>query len=70
MCEDKTVISSKLQIYVLHWYHMYLINPGIDRTEVMMCQYLYWTNIIYAVQKEVTNCDTCQRKELSNIKKW
>ena len=58
-CKDKIVILSKLQIYVLHWYHAYLLHPGMDRTEAMIRQLLYLPDIIYAVQKELTNCDTC-----------
>ena len=60
-CNYKIVIPSKLQIYVLHWYPKYLLHPGMDITDVIIFQNLYWTNIIDAVQKEVTNC---QRKKL------
>ena len=64
-CKNKIVIPSILQSYVLHWYHTYLLHPGMDRMEAMICQHLYWPDIRDAVQKEVTNCDTCQRKKLS-----
>ena len=67
-CEDNIVIPSKLQSYVLYWYHTYLIHPGIDRTEVMIFQHLYWTGIKNDVQKEVTNYDTFQRTKRSNKK--
>ena len=60
-CEDNIVIISTLQSCVLNWYHAYLLHPVMDRTEAMICQHLYWPGIIDAVQKEVTNCDTCQR---------
>ena len=66
MCVDNIVIPEKIQSYILHWYHMYLLNLGMDRTEVMIRQHLYWTNIRYAVWKEVANCDTCQRTKRSN----
>ena len=33
----------------------------------MICQNIYWPGITDAVQKEVTNCDTCQHTKLSNI---
>ena len=68
MCEDNNVILSKLQSYVLHWYHIYLLYPLMDRMEDIICQCLYWTGIIYAVRKEVTNFDTCQCIERSNKK--
>ena len=66
-CEDKIVIPEIIQSYVLHWYHMYILCTGIDRTEGMIFQYLYWTGIRNAVWKEVNNCDTCQRMKRLNI---
>ena len=35
-CKDKIVIPKILQNYVLHWYHAYLLHPGMDRTEAMI----------------------------------
>ena len=40
----------------------------MDRTEATICQHLYWPGIREAVWKEVTNCDTFQRTNLSNKK--
>ena len=40
-CKNKIIIPSKLQSYVVHWYHMYLLHPGMDRTEAMFRQHLY-----------------------------
>ena len=40
----------------------------MDRVEVIIRQHLYWPEIMYDVQKEVTNCDTFQRTKQSNIK--
>ena len=62
-CKGKIVITSKLQSYVLNWYHTYLLHPGMDRTEAMIRQHLYWHVIRKFVWKEVTNCDTCQPKK-------
>ena len=61
--EGKIVISQKLQKYVLKWYHTYLLHPGPDRTDEMILQNLCYTGIRKSVQKEVTNCDVCQRKK-------
>ena len=47
---------------------MYLLHPGMDRTESMICQRFYWPDIRYAPRKEVTNCDNCKRTKQSNIK--
>ena len=65
---DKIVMPSIIQSYVLHCYHTYIFHPGMDRTEAMICQYLYWPEMRDAVRKEVINCDTCQRKKWSNKK--
>ena len=29
MCEDKIVIQSILKSCVLHWYHTYILHPGM-----------------------------------------
>ena len=39
-CKDKIVIMSKLQSYVVHWHHTYILHTGMDRTEVVICQHL------------------------------
>ena len=68
MCKDKIVIPSKIQSYVVHWYHTYILHPGMDITEAMICKHLYWTNIKYSASKEVNDCNTCQRTKQSNKK--
>ena len=47
---------------------MYQFRPGMDRTQAITSQNLYWPGIINAVQKEVKKFDSCQRKKRSNIK--
>ena len=37
-CKDRVVIPSILQSYVLHWYHTYLLHPGMDITGVIIRQ--------------------------------
>ena len=64
----EAVILEILQSYVLHWYHMYLLHTGMNRTEAMIRQHLYCPGIINSVRKEVSNCDTCQRTKRLNIK--
>ena len=66
-CEDKIFIQLIIQSYELHWYHTYLLHPGMDRTEAMIHLHLYCPGIRIAVWKEVNNCDTCQHKKRSNI---
>ena len=38
-CKYTIVIPLKLQSYVLHWYHTYLLHTGMDRTKAMICQH-------------------------------
>ena len=47
---------------------MYLIHTGMGRTEAIIYQHLYCPDIIDAVRKEGSNCDSCQRKKHSNKK--
>ena len=68
MCKDKIGIPSKLQSYILYWYHTHILHPGMDITEALILQNLYWPDIIDAVRKEVTNFETCQRTKQSNKK--
>ena len=58
-CEDKFVIPSIIQIYILHWYHRYLFHPGMHITEAMIQHDFYKPGIRDVIRKEVTNCDTC-----------
>ena len=51
MCEDKIVITSIIQSYVLHWYHKHLFHTGMDIMEAMICQKIYRPGIIDAVRK-------------------
>ena len=42
---QKKVIPQKIQKYVVYWYNAYLLHPGLDRTEAMIFQHLYWPRI-------------------------
>ena len=67
-CKYNIVITSKLQSYVLHWYHIYLLHSEIDKMEAIIFHRLHWTRIRYAVRKDVTNCDTFQRTKIPKKK--
>ena len=43
--KDKIVIPQKLQKYAVKRYHTYLIHPGLDQTEAMIFQHLYWPGL-------------------------
>ena len=59
---------SILQSYVVHWYHTYILCPVIYRTDNMIFKHLHWSDIIDAVQKEGSNCDTFQCTKITNRK--
>ena len=44
--ENKIVIPQKLQKYVVKWHHTYLLHRGLNRTEAVIRQHLYWSGII------------------------
>ena len=67
-CEDKIVILSILQSYVLHWYYTYLLHTVMNITEVTIHQNLYCPGMRKYVCKEVKHCDTFQDTKQSNIK--
>ena len=50
-CKDDIVVPPILQIYLLHWYHTYILHPGMDITEAIIFQNLYWPNTKDAVCK-------------------
>jgi hypothetical protein len=58
---DKIVVPKVLQQYVLHWYHTYLLHPGMVRTEETIRQHLYWPDMQDHVRQYIKVCDTCQR---------
>ena len=41
MYNDKIVVPQKLRRYIVKWYHMYLLHPGLDKNEAMVCQHFY-----------------------------
>ena len=43
--DNKICIPTKLQIYVIIFYHKYLLRPETGRTEAMIFQNLYWSSL-------------------------
>ena len=66
--KNKIVISQQLQRYVVKWYPTYVLHPVWDRMEAMIRQHVYWPDIGKDVQKEVIECDVCQRTKQSTKK--
>ena len=55
-----------MKSYVLHWYHIYLLHPDMDRIEATTFQHLYCPEIRNTVRREVCNFDTSQSTKGSN----
>ena len=66
--KDNVVITLIIQIYVLYWYHTYLLHPGTDVTAAKIFQYFYWNGIRNSARKEGSDYDTCHRTKFSNTK--
>ena len=64
--EDKQIILLILQSKILNWYHSNILDPVMDGTEVIICRRFYFHGIREAIQKEVSNFDTCQHTKQSN----
>ena len=62
--KDKIVIPQLIQKYVVKWYHMYLLHPGIYRKEAMICHHLYCPDIRGDAHMEFMECDIYQRKNV------
>ena len=65
----KVVITLKLQIYIVHWYHAHLFHNVLDRTEVVIYQHLYWDGIRKYFQEEFNNSDIfqCTKHSIKNL---
>ena len=48
-CKYKIFIPPKLQSYILHWCHTYILRPGMEIIEAMIFQHFYCPDIINAV---------------------
>ena len=70
ICEGKIIIPLMLQIYVLKRYNTYLLHPGMDRREEIICQHFYWHGNKKYVFKEVSKCDTFLIYKNGQIKIW
>ena len=64
-CKNKIVIPQQLQLYVVKWYHIYILHTRWYRTEEIILQHVYCPDIRNAFQEEFTECDICQRKKRS-----
>ena len=59
-CKNKIVIPQQLQLYVVKWYHTYILHTRWYRTEEIILQHVHCLDIRNAFKEEVTECDICQ----------
>ena len=63
------MVLKQLQKHVIDWYHTTLCHPGINRTEELITQHLWWPNIRSQITNHVQVCPTCQRNK-RKVKKY
>ena len=62
----KIFIPQKLQKYIVKCYHMYLLHHGLDQTEAIVLQDLYWPSIRDTIQTKIKDGDDFQCTKISN----
>ena len=60
---SKIVVPTTLQKRIMEWYHLFLLHPGINRTEETIRQHLWWKNMRQDITKHVATCPICQRNK-------
>ena len=63
MCKDNIFILPIILSDILPCYNKYTIHPGMDITDAMIHQHLCCPEIRDSFWKEVTNCESYQRKK-------
>ena len=66
--EYKMYIPKLLRSDILHWYHVNLRHPGIDRTYATIKQNFLWPGLKKEVTKLVQTCEVCQRNKVTGAK--
>jgi hypothetical protein len=66
---EKIVIPKSKHKQVVEWYHHYLGHPGINRTEEMISQHLWWPKMRDYITNSVNGCAICQRNK-KQLKKY
>ena len=61
--KGKIVVPVSLQGRIMEWYHLFLIHPGINRTEETIAQHLWWKTMRQDITKHVVTCPICQRNK-------
>jgi hypothetical protein len=59
--DGKIYVPLSLRNSVIAWYHEYLCQPGINRTELSIRQTMFWPGLTEDVKKHVKKCLPCQK---------
>ena len=65
---DKTVVPTILQKFVVNWYHTYLLHPGKERTEATIRQHYSRPHLRDNIRTDIKFCNTCKKKKKQNFK--
>ena len=64
---DKIVVPTILQKYVVNWYHTYLLHTGTEYTEATIIQHYYWNKLREDIRTHIKVCDTFQKNKKPNL---
>ena len=65
---DKFVVTKNLQKYVVYWYHTYILQSIMERTEAGISQHYYWDNLRNKIHTHIKVCTECKKNKRQNIK--
>ena len=65
---DKIVVQTILQKYIVNWYHTYILHLGTERTEANISQHWYWPNLKDDIRIHIKVCDTFQKNRKQKFK--
>ena len=69
ICKDNEIVIPKIfQKYDVNWYYMYLLNPGIDRTEAYISQHNFCPKSWDDICTQIKVWKTCQRNKKKGLK--
>ena len=57
----RIVIPASLQKDLLHWYHHYLIHPGVNRMTNTLAAIFYWKGMHNQIVRYIRKCPQCQK---------
>ena len=61
--KEKIVVPEALRDRAVHFYHTYLLHPGINRTEASIAQHLWWPNMREHIRHICEVCPSCQKNK-------